>query len=366
MDLFTLDRSFKQGDVINRLKTKIWTDRYRNAGDFKVTSEDIPYIRNSLPLNSLVSHTDTDEVMIVEDHEIEEPDEGNPFITVTGRSFESFLEQRIARPNQLPPENRSNDDLNQYVLDRKNSWDQAVQLIRDHIIDPDHSFWGEKNVVPNVACYSIIDDNETTTLSRIIDPGELYPELVKLLAVADVGIKIQRPRGSFTKLNIIVHNGRDVSESIVFSAGEGDLEEPRYFWSIRKSKNASFAMGKYDTAVYIPGESTPDEPTGLDLRWTYVDALSVEDNTNVTKYNNQIDARARQGLADNRETIITTAKISKNNKLVYNRDYFIGDIVGIIGSYNVEQTMRITEFTWSEDETTSETYPTLSPLDAIE
>ena len=75
MDIFTLEHSgssYKNGELINGIYKKQWIERYLDPGEFTLVCTPTDEIREKLAIGTLISHIDTEEVMIVEDHEIEE------------------------------------------------------------------------------------------------------------------------------------------------------------------------------------------------------------------------------------------------------------------------------------------------------
>jgi hypothetical protein len=366
LDLFTMDRYFSQGKVLNGLKNIVWTERYNTYSDFKIVSDDVQKITKELPLGTYLSHSKTREVMVVEDIEISKNSGEAPTISVTGRSIEAvLLESRISLPNMREGQfSSAGEDLvtNQYVLNNISSWHQAAQLIIDHLIDPEFLFWSN-NAIDNIACYTTISGIEQDRLSRVVEPGVLYEKVLEILKVSNSGLKTMRPESGFGKLDLVIHQGEDISDSVSFSSVLGDLDSISYFWSSRSYKNAAFSRGTKASSYYIPLENTPFEPVGVDLKWVYADAGSITDDGNPQQYQEQVSARAREALAANPRTTITQAKVAKDTSFVYNRDYFIGDIVGIFGDYDTETKMRVNEFSWSIDQDKIEGYPSLSPVE---
>ena len=367
LDLFTMDEYFRQGRLLNGLTNVVWTERYQSDSDFKIVSDDVPKFSKALGLGTYLSHSKTREVMVVEDIEISKESGQAPSISITGRSLEAvLLESRIALPNMGPSQLEEDGQeplANQYVLPNRSSWHQAVTIIRDHLLDPDFGFWSG-NPIDNISCYTTISGIEPDRLSRVVEPGDLYEKVLEILKVSSSGIKTMRPETGSGKLEVVVHQGEDVSDVVSFSSVLGDLDSISYFWSTRGYKNAAFARGAKASAYYIPGEGTASEPVGADLKWVYADAGSITDDGNPTLYQEQVAARAREALAAKPKTTITQAKVAKDTSFVYNKDYFIGDIVGIFGDYNTETKMRVSEFSWSVDKDKIEGYPSLSPVES--
>ncbi len=61
-----------QGELVNGLKTIMWIERYRDISDFEFTANAETMIHTLLPIGTMISHTESTEVMVVENHEIKE------------------------------------------------------------------------------------------------------------------------------------------------------------------------------------------------------------------------------------------------------------------------------------------------------
>jgi len=359
MDIFTLDQYGTQGKLVNGFKNMIWTERYRAAGDFKLSAAYNPKLMELLPLGSYISHFDTREMMEVQDHEILKKRGKPPTLAITGRSFETFLECRVAAPNTGGFRNRSGDTANVFNLGKANSWHQAAVLIERHLTGSDVGIMWSGDTVPYFNVVETVPGNEDPKLGRIFERGNVYERVLELLGISDCGIKSRRPGVDSSTIDLIIHKGVDRSETAVISAKMDELDEVGYFFSNRKHRNWAFVCGKYTGRVVRP---TAD--TGVNRRWVYVDASDIEEETSDDNetYIEQLIARGTQALATNKLVEITNPVISPTNTLLYGRDYDVGDTVGITGDFNVSTKMRVDEYTWSFDQTGVFGYPTLTPI----
>lgn len=101
MELVTLNDNLQPEKVIDTYSSLVWTERYSKSGDFQLTTNDIAKTIKMIPLESLVSLRNSTVPMVVEVFKIEKPRDGVPVLTVTGRSFESVLERRVAVRNPM-------------------------------------------------------------------------------------------------------------------------------------------------------------------------------------------------------------------------------------------------------------------------
>lgn len=102
MDLFKYKdiSSFSDGESINGWESISWIERYRDPGAFELKARLSSGLKDFLPIGTVISHAKTLEIMIVENHEVIEDVDEDPSLKITGRSFDSYLEQRVVGANQ--------------------------------------------------------------------------------------------------------------------------------------------------------------------------------------------------------------------------------------------------------------------------
>lgn len=371
MDIFRMENllgsSFPiiHGEIINEIQEVLWVERYRENGEFKIKGLVSSGLREKLPRKSLISHTGTTELMMVEDHEIEDSEDENSVITITGTSFETFLNNRIVG---LDPGNMSGIPVN-YELASHVSWMQAIQMLDDHIRqnvdDPD-------NELPHLLAVSSIESFDFEEMARSVERGGLHTRLMELLAFDDLGVKIIRPGDKseefgldpYSQTGLVIHQGVDRSKEVAFSYHDGEIKKANYFWSDRSYKNAVYSAGRWVQTFYDTSTS------GFDRKIMYLDASDIdgsvsEEPTGFEKIAiaAQMQARAKMILSAQKEKALANVEVSDATySAEYRRDYEVGDIVGVTGNYNESGLMRITEFAEIEDENGQSGYPTLSVI----
>lgn len=369
MDLIALDQFGREGRIVNGFDSLTWTERYRLAGDFKLSASLDPKLMDMMPIGSYVTHINTREIMEVQDYSIKKERGKTPTLSITGRSFETFLEQRAAAPNTGGLNIRSTDAPNKFALGKASSWKQAWELIERNLTGP----WpggtlstGDKVLHVN----AIIDivGLEPVRLGRIFERGNVYERVIELLAVSNCGIKTRRPYTHSGTIDIIIYQGQDRSSTINISAKLDELDSAEYFVSNRQEKNCAFVCGKYDGLTYIPEDpryahNPSNKPEGMERRWIYVDASDIEDEGD-GEYNEQLLARAKDALDTNNRISLVDPDISSANVIKYGVDYDLGDTIMVSGDFGAQGKMRVDEFTWSFDQTGEFGHPTLTPVES--
>ncbi|MET0786970.1 MAG: hypothetical protein ABWY25_09705 [Paenisporosarcina sp.] len=345
----------ERGEAINKVESIMWVERYRDAGEFEIIAKLSSGLGEFLPIGGLISHADTYEVMIVENHEINESNDEDPTITITGRSFETFLENRIVGTNLV----RASSLITEYELPAAYTWTQATKLINDHIVDTTN---------PDDALGNFLG---TTTIpgtgvseARVIPRGNVYQKLLEILAIDDLGIQSSRrntfPGGNPTTSTLSVFKGADKSASIIFSWKSGDLSSVDYLFSDKKLKNSVMVVGRYINTIVDLG------PVNYDRRMMILDANDIDGNfsepptgASLTATLTKMQTRGRAALkAQNRVTISRT-DISKVTKFQYRRDYKVGDLITLDGNFGQMAVMRVVEYVEIEDENGESGHPTL-------
>ena len=369
MDIFkfnspTSPTKLESGEVINGLKSKMWIERYREGGEFTLVAKASANMRERLPIGSIISHIDTSEVMIVENHEISDDKGKEPEITITGRGFESFFENRIVGSNKNYPTVTAPSD---YVLAADYTWEQTVTLISDHILAA--NLIDDNNALDYV---SIIADVAGTSVSeeRVLPLGDLYQSLLELLAIDDLGLKVLRP-GLYSPLGaaspniaVVIHVGSDRSDEIIFSYDTGEIESADYLWSNKKLKNSALVSGRWVETVVNTAASKYDRRMMLvsasDLDESFESAPTGTDLTNTIAAMQQ---RGIAALAAQNDIALTKAQVSKDaTKAQYRTDFDVGDIITVHGDYSESSSMRVSEYVEIEDENGMSGHPTLSAI----
>lgn len=350
------------GEPINDISGVRWTERYRSSGEFEIKAPVSSGLQTFLPLGTMISHVNTLEVMIVEDHQVSEKANEDPELTVTGRSFESYLENRVigteqAFPNPAPPPL-------EYTLAAGYTWEQAVVLINDHIKMFDTVSW-ENNLLNVDAITSIVGTGASVV--RIPKRGTVYAALLELLAVDDLGIKTVR-RNYFSgedsyQTKFVVHNGVDLRSSVIFSANAGDLDGVDYLWTNRKEKNAALVTGRY-VEVFVPGSSAHYNRRIMTVDGSDIDGSfdTVPTGTDLTDIRAKMVIRGQQALSSQNQVNIARVDISESARPQYRTDYNVGDIVTVDANYGAMAARRVVEYVEIEDGKGASGHPTLAAI----
>lgn len=365
--------------VADQTKSKLWVERYREAGEFEIVAEPQSGLRTTMPIGACISHIDTDEVMIVENHIISENASGEEIeLTVSGRSLETVLEERVVGQNQAWTQSGGTyyypttvgTELARQWLAAGYTYNQAVSLINGHVLTG--TVINANDAVPILRAYTALAD-VVTSEERDFDRDQVYSQLIDLLAVDDLGIKVIRPGvrnpltnpDNLTKAALVIHKGVDRSSTVTFSHDNGDIEDAEYLWSNKANRTSLLVKSKW-LEILIHGSET-----GYARRVEVLDVSFLDDHLSTIPAagatRNGIYSRmytlGKAALARMNDVAITKVEISdQRDSWTYRKDFNIGDIIAVQGNYNATANMRVTEYVEMEDESGAKSYPTLSFL----
>lgn len=292
MDIFTFPTSgnsfdLGNGKLVNDYDKATWVERFTEASEFIVEGRVDSDLRTQMPLGSLVSHVDTDEVLVVEDHSIKSS-QGQSSLVVTGRAYETILESRILNSNKAWTDAIQAWPQPQYTLDAPYACLQARYLISRHIdwqdLIDDNDALPQTNVCLDVEHINAswgppLLDSEENTFDRI----SVYEAAKNALAVDNLGIRTRRPRGfnlddgleptryGNNWLTIWLYPGFDRRNSVQFSHRVGDIKEAEYLWSTKPKKTSCLVYSRYFAAMVNGPE------TGYARRVMTLDAKDLDE-----------------------------------------------------------------------------------------
>lgn len=410
MELTTLNESFQPDLVVENYSSLIWTERYSTNGDFELTTRDIANTMNLLPLESYICLRESAVPMVVEVHKIEKDKNGVAALTVSGRSFETVLERRGSTrlvwgpysgvPVWTKAAAKESDaafmalrqtigDADQYlagslVLPQVNpgmstddaipevklvlpadysvlSWDASIMYERSDVVSIASGVWEYTDPTPSYGDNPDGPSGKWTQLSATplpavpptrsyeIRPQNLYKTITDLISVNYHGIKATRPLPGATQVEIEIYNGADLTGEFQFNARFDQFNKATYLLSKRGSANSAYVFGP-NGLDFVQNAAA----TGLDRRVVIIDIsgdASAEDPV----------VRSSRGLIElskNHPTALFGGEISTQVASGYNSDYFLGDIIKLVGEYGLYENVRVAEFIRTSDSTGEKAYPT--------
>lgn len=422
MELLTLDTNYQPLNLVENFESLIWTERYTQAGDFELKSSNINEIVGLMPLESCVTLRNSTVPMVVESYKLENPKNERPTITVSGRSFETVLERRgsvnalapstirsawlieAARPSDaaylamrivigdaaryrnsvlmLPavsPAVSANDAIPELLtplpldyVDVFNavSYNSASVYGVGEVVKSAGYLWKAK-VSGGLPTPSMSGSGAAawTRMEAIqsyeIKPQNLYGTILELLQMNYRGIKAVRPAIGGNKITVEIYNGANLTGAgdnsdpnvrFVIDAKFDQMDSATYLLSQQASTNVAYSYGSNGAQTVL--KTTAVEPSGLARRVLIVDN-SGDDTVTSTDIRR---TRALIELYKYNATALFDGEVAEQIATGYNKDYFLGDIIKLVGEYGLEQNVRVVEFIRSQDNTGEKAYPTFEAV----
>lgn len=351
MEITILDKNLTPVAIMDTYESFIWTDRYRECGDFELytpmTDDILTYIKQDYYL----CNRDSEHVMIIESLRISSDTESGNYLTVTGRSLESILDRRIVWGQQTLSGNFQN----------------AVKtLLNENIMSPSNNDRKIDNFIFE-ASYDPIITSLNVNAQYI---GEnLYNIIQKLCAEFGVAFKITlNDNNQFVfKLYAGVDRSYGQTENpyVIFSPNFDNIINSNYIESKSIWKNVTLVGGEGEGSA--KKYTTVGSGTGLYRREIFTDASSVSSKVDDVQLSDEayaalLQQEGKATLVENAEVISFEGEIEATLMFKYGEDFFNGDIVQVSNEYGHETRARIIEMVISENEEGKSIYPTYETI----
>ena len=381
MDVFTFGKTstafnLQSARMINGYRAITWTEKFREASEFLIVGDLDSGLEEQLPIGDLISHVDTEEVMVVENHQIKVGKDKSE-IAISGRGFETFLENRIVGSNRAWPATVF--PQTQWTLTSNRNDVIARAMIREHID------W--QDLIMDSDSLAYVNTYLSPWISEIYKPmfdpeGEaeftrdtVYKHVLDLLGIDNLGFTAVRPTGKnyddgldqpsrygADYVTIKIYPGFDRTQDVVFSHELGDVEEAEYLRSNKPLKTSCLVVSRW-FVVMVHGPET-----NYSRRTMVLDAKDLDEQYDQVPWP-PLDARTkaimaqrgRAAIQKKRSVALTSVKLNQTQQsFKYREHYGLGDLVTIHGEYNSSLVQQVMEHVEIEDENGYVSYPTLS------
>lgn len=340
----------------------IWVERYRDPGEFVMQTKDVATCLQLFPKGKLVSVTGRKEVAIVGAHEIVREKGKAPVLKVSGKSIDGVLDHKICIPGSYPIMDPSTPGY-EYMWNLGScTAEQCVWSILRMLYDElEPTYFSALDKIKSVVI-SMDSRNPGPSVLRWLRPGYAGPIIREILAEQDLGLlnmNFTLPDGSH-QVDMIIHDGQDRSNLIVFSEVADHFISSRSYSSITEYKNNCF-LRTNGKALKVNVPSRPAS-IGLNARWILenkdsgISTPAGADNTPA------LQEYGRGVLLKTPSTDLFDGELSQDVPFKCGIDYDIGDIVKFQGVYGYSSNMRVTEVTLTQDSEGERIYPGFSPV----
>lgn len=381
MDAYIYNKDFQQIDIVDTQSSLIWTERYNEPGEIQLIAADNLNHRTVLKEDNFVQIGSSVEATLLDQFFVEKKQ-----ITVKGKTLDDFLRHRFAK--------RSWTNSQSYIELSGNPVSIIHQLIRN-FAQLTTGFMGSGLVTngtegpyelfPNlIIAEPILDTPELLDISfRVQVPqGDL---LAAIKYVADpLGLGFRMYPDNITEydydLVFQVIQGKDRTRNqdrnpvVTFQSSLDRLMDTKEFRSKQKYKNVAWAY-----ATNIPNteplmgvayaSASAKYATGFERRTLFVDVSDLQaDDYDLTtsdgkdKFKALLRQAAKNALINNNYVQTVDGIIVPQPDCQYGVHYGIGDIIELEAEDGTLSSARVSEYTYSEDESGIKNFPTLTAL----
>lgn len=357
MDLYVLDSMLRRVEVFDLYKSLIWTERLSTIGDFELLIPVDDRALTWLTIGRRLAIRDSIRVMEIETVEKKNTDEGR-FLTITGRSLEKILEDRVARHAMIgtdteptwkisgTPGNIVREIFKKICIDGILSPMDKIPFMQDGILFPPGTI-----------------DESKDDISVEIGPSNLYEIFKQILDPFNLGFRIIR---NFDKSELYfeVYSGNNRTTNqrelppVIFSPQLDNLSDVTELNSRALYKNVAYVFGKFGFEVVYSAEAS-SSTSGFDRRVVVVNASDITEppGPNLTSL---LAQKGREALSQSRPLFAFDGEVRFDSQFKYQTDYVLGDLLEVQNAEGASNWMRVTEQIFVSDKEGDRSYPTLA------
>lgn len=356
MFYYILDTEFKSVMLVDLFESTIWTDRYREEGDFEIFLFPSNEIITNAKDDYYLYNPSSEHMMIIEHQEITtDVEEGARFI-VTGHSLESILKRRIVWTQTTISGSLQNG---------------IKKLIDENIINPEV----KERKISNFVFKESIDPAITKLKHEQQYTGDVLYDVIKnLCELYDIGFKIiyNFDTGNF---EFSLYKGIDHSYNqnrnpyVIFSPHYENIINSNYIHGIEDYKNVTRIGGEGIGINRVMADY--GTASGLTRREIFTDARDLskktDDGTELTDeaYTNLLRQRGKENLSEYVIKEGFEGEVEASKMFVYGRDFLLGDCVQVENEFGISGTSLVSEIVFSQDKNGETIYPTFVSLQNI-
>lgn len=362
MEVYTLDPLLRRSELFDDHESLIWTERYKQYGDFELKVASTRRTRSLLLPSTKLAMDQSRRVMQIETVNDTNDSENRRMLTVKGRSIEKIMYDRVAKQSLsdlTTSPNWSIAGMTPMAAARKIFHDICVQgVLSPYDVIPfiHEGTFAEPSNIPEPV------DIITVELA----PTTVYDAIAQLADVWNFGFRILR-QGDTSKLWFDVYTGADRTTgqttlpAVVFSPQLDNLQDTQELHTIENAKNVAYVFSPAGfQMVYADGVDI--DVSGFERNVLVVDAndITVESHPVVENRNAALIQKGREELSKNRAYQAFDGEISQTSQYQPGRDYNMGDLVEVRSADGVTTEMRVTEIIYASDKEGERSYPALT------
>lgn len=350
-EIYVLDRDFNLLGIIDGYVSIIWRPSYSDIGDFEIymgtTDKAVELLkRDRYVVRSSDISVDAEgkvvykKVMIIKNIISSTDVENGDFLTVTGRELKYLLHQRL-------------------VWSLTTVSGTAEEAIRKYITENAINPTNKNRVIPGLTLSDPL--GLTDSISKQVTAKPLDETITEVCSTYGYGwdICIYDNTLLFTLSQGVDRSYEQTDRPyVVFSDDFNNLINTEYQMSSENYANTALVGGEGE-GLDRTYTTVGDENTGLDRHEVFCDANGVkkEEDTSDSEYMSMLAESGKESLVGLGITEAFTGEVANNMGFIYEKDFFLGDIVTVINKYGISKNVRVISAIESEDDKGSTLIP---------
>lgn len=387
MEIFILDALLRPIDVVDEYISCIWTERYADKGDFELVTLSTSANRRRFVADTMISIPDSKRIMRVRSVEEKDDEDNGITLTIKGYDLSFILQQRVMATK----------DLGGMLLATTYFSDSTPMELMDHMV------W--RICVPASGLQISPGDTIPFLNDFVATPGSLYPPsnippptpggfhweqkiaslysaITDICKAYDLGFRLYKDPNS-TKLYFEGYNGINRTSSqtefppVIFSSDMTNLQSTTEYQDNEAHYNVVVAVYEYANP---DEEAVPETLTihvivsdpqlvfssgGFDQKTKFISISQLPEGMLIGAVPAYLTQLANEELNRSRPVDVYDGEIDQDSQFVYERDYFLGDIVEVQGNNGGGALMRVVEQIIKYDSSGKSSYPSLLTKESI-
>jgi hypothetical protein len=386
VEIYILDALLREIDLIDEdgYESFIWTERYAEKGDFQLVTLSTQANRSRFVEDTLLTIRDSKRIMRVNKISEKIDEEKGVLLTVEGFELVSILEQRVSgskdsgthagmllavtyfngwTPLQLIT------DLVWRICVPTSGWQlssgDTIPFLNDQVANP-VSLYPASNIPEPEPGGILWEQKLASVYSAVTDVCKAY----------DLGFRLYKDPNTST-LYFEGYNGVDrttnqtVYPPVIFSSDMDNLKDTTEYRDNTAHYNVVIAVYEYknteeggypETLTISQTVSDPElaySSGGFDQKTKFISISQLPDGMDIADAPAYLQQLANEELTKCRPSDIYDGEVDQNADFVYERDYFLGDIVEVRGDNGGAAYMRVVEQIFKSDSNGKSSYPSL-------
>jgi len=358
VEWYILDDNLQRSDIVQGFASMIWTERYQGWGDFELQIISTPETRNLYQQGLRLGMDGSYRVMTIETIQDESDEDGTKKLTITGRSIEAWLDDRMAMPALAGSTATPKWVITDTPMNIANYLFQ--QICVSCVLDAGDAlrYYHSGSLLPAGSIAPL-----ATSVTMEFDIQTLYADLQLVCVTYNMGFRLVKDSDT-GNIYFEVYTGSDrtsrqtARQAIIFAQDLESVTKTTVLNSTAGSKNVAYVIAQNGAGkVYSP---FADSSIAQDQRRVLVVDASDIDIPAGAPLDAAIQQRGRQELAANQIVYTLDGQINPLQPYIYGRDYNLGDLVEERSADGAVSTVFVAEQIFVSDDNGESAYPTLT------